>query len=312
MVPFQMGLEPTTSRLEGERTIQLCYWNIFYIKTLFKRISRNRIMYSEAHRPNYLDEVIGHTEAKNALKEYLTSKTFEKSVLLTGSPGIGKTTLALAAARTFDLDPLEINASKSIRSFEDVEKIKDSCRSAINIHSFMRGDHTKKTCVILDEIDGSDPHAQTKIVQWIKDKSRCVPIICTSNEVPTIFKRNTEHIEIIRCFPPRSSDIEGLFPNENIDELIKECQHDIRRMFHRVQYGKSDVLPKYFFPPTGLPIEKTFVLKQKAFELPDPLYRDDKPDTEHLFQTNLKCKNDETRDYNVATSRRRKKSNPDK
>ena len=269
-------------------------------------------MYSEAHRPTYLDEVIGHADAKNALKEYLTSKTFEKSVLLTGSPGIGKTTLALAAARTFDFDPLEINASKSIRSFEDVERIKDSCRSAINIHSFMRGDHTKKTCVILDEIDGSDPHAQTKIVNWIKDKSRCVPIICTSNEVPTIFKRNTEHIEIIRCFPPRSSDIEVLFPNENVEELIKECQHDVRRMFHRVQYGKSDVLPKYLFPPTGLPIEKTFVLKQKAFGLPDPLCRDDKQDTEHLSQTNLKCKNDETRDYNVGSSRRRKKQNPGK
>lgn len=307
-----MGLEPTTYRLEGDRSIQLSYWNIFYIKTLFKRISRIRIMYSEAHRPTYLDEVIGHSEAKNALREYLTSKTFEKSVLLTGSPGIGKTTLALAAARTFDFDPLEINASKSIRSFDDVEKIKDSCRSAINIHSFMRGDHNKKTCVILDEIDGSDPHAQTKIVQWIKDKSRCVPIICTSNEVPTIFRRNTEHIEIIRCFPPRSVDVETLFPNENVDELIKECQHDIRRMFHRVQYGKSDVLPKYFFPPTGLPIEKTFVLKQKAFGLPDPLCRDDKPDIEHLSQTNLKCKNDGIRDYNVVSSRRRKKSNLDK
>ena len=269
-------------------------------------------MYSEAHRPTYLDEVIGHVDAKNALKQYLTSKTFEKSVLLTGSPGIGKTTLALAAARTFDFDPLEINASKSIRSFDDVEKIKDSCMSAINIHSFMRGDDTKKTCVILDEIDGSDPHAQTKIVNWIKDKNRKVPIIFTSNEVPTIFKRNTDNIEIIRCFPPRSIDIETLFPNENVDELIKECQYDVRRMFHRVQYGKSDTIPKYSFPPTGLPIEKAFVLKQRAFGLFDPLYRDDKQDNEHLFQTNLKYKNDENHVHNDGSSHRRKKSNLDK
>jgi replication factor C large subunit len=82
-------------------------------------------MYSEAYRPTYLDEVIGHTEAKDSLKNYLTSQKFEKSILLTGSPGIGKTTLALAGARTFGFDPLEINASKSIRSFEDVEKIKE-------------------------------------------------------------------------------------------------------------------------------------------------------------------------------------------
>jgi len=275
------------------------------------------VMYSEAHRPVYLDNVIGHTEAKTALKTYLTSGHFEKSILLTGSPGIGKTTLALAAARTFGFDPLEINASKAIRSFEDVEKIKDSCKSAVNIYSFIRGDIHSKTCVILDEIDGSDPHAQNRVIQWIKDKSRKVPILCTSNEVPTIFKRNSDSIEIIRCFPPKPSEIEHLFPESDVNELIKECQYDIRRMFHRVQYGKSDVLPKYSFPPTGLPIEKTFILRQKAFGLTDPLqhfleYRGDKLDNEHSCQASLEYTVDDKHVRTAESCKRRKKSTPDK
>lgn len=268
-------------------------------------------MHSEAHRPAYLEDVIGHTEVKEKLRTYLTSRSFESSILLTGSPGIGKTTLALAAARTFGFDPLEINASKSIRSFEDVDRIRDSCRSAVNIHSFLRGDTTAKTCVILDEIDGSDPHAQAKVIEWIKDPHRKVPIVCTSNEVPTIFKRNTASVQIVRCFPPRPADLEDLFPEENVDQLIKECEYDIRRMFHRVQYGKSDSLPKYTFPPTGLSIEKTFILRQSAFGLHHPLdreYRIDTQDTEHSSKANSSSKTDETRVGSGGSGKRPKKS----
>ncbi|NDB84122.1 MAG: AAA family ATPase, partial [Alphaproteobacteria bacterium] len=125
------------------------------------------IMYAESHRPVFLSDVIGHQDIKKALENYLKSG-FSGAAFMIGPPGIGKTTMALCAARTFDFDPLEINASKSIRSFEDVDKLKDACRSCINIQSFIRGDRKRKTCVILDEVDGSDPHAQAKIVEWVK------------------------------------------------------------------------------------------------------------------------------------------------
>lgn len=230
-------------------------------------------MYAETYRPNTFDDIIGHIEAKECLKQYLLTPKFPKAVMLTGSPGIGKTTLAIASARTFEFEPLEINASRSIRSYEDVEKIKNACRSAVSIHVFMRGDRTRKTCVILDEVDGSDPHAQSKIIEWIKDPERCIPIICTGNELPTIFKRNSEHIDIIRCFPPKAADIQSIFSDFDISEtMVRECQHDVRKLIHRVQYGESDIIPKYLAPPTGLTIEKTFVLRQKMFGLADCLH----------------------------------------
>lgn len=249
-------------------------------------------MYAETYRPTNLDDVIGHSEAKDSLRKYLTTKGFPKAIMLTGSPGIGKTTLAIAAAKTMEFDPLEINASRSIRSYEDVERIKDACRSAVNIFSFIKGDHNRKTCVILDEVDGSDPHAQTRIIDWIKDVNRKVPIICTGNELPTIFKRNTQHIEIIRCFPPKATDIQSLFSDVDIGENIIECQHDIRKLIHMIQYGSSDPIPKYVVPPTGIPIEKAFVLRQKMFQLEDSLYeyRVDIQDTEQNSKTKSQCK----------------------
>lgn len=228
-------------------------------------------MLSETLRPSVLNEIIGHEEPKRALSEYLSNKPYTGAVFLTGSPGIGKTTLALCAARTFNYDALEINASRAIRSFDDVQKLKDACRSSVNIHSFLRNEPNKITCIILDEIDGSDPHAQRKIIEWIQDDTRKVPIICTGNDLPIIFKRNSDIIKIIKCFPPKAVELQKLFPDTNIQLVAKECQHDVRRILHRIQYGKSDTLPKFNIPPTGLPIEETFIRRQKMFNLLDPL-----------------------------------------
>jgi len=270
-------------------------------------------MYAESHRPVFLDDVIGHQEIKQSLKSYLEKETYTGAVFMIGPPGIGKTTMALCSARTFGFDPLEINASKSIRSFEDVDKLKDSCRSCVNIQSFIRGDRTRKTCVILDEVDGSDPHAQAKIVEWVKDKTRTVPILCTGNELPTIFKRNSELIEILRCFPPKAAEVQHLFPGADAPQILKECQHDIRRVFHRLQYGESYSIVDYSLPPTGTSVEVAFLWRQKMFCLPDPLEcHAYKLGNVHLHQTTFECKIDGKHDGKLAVSRRQKKLNPGK
>jgi hypothetical protein len=181
----------------------------------------------------------------------------------------------------FGFEPLEINASKSIRTFTDVEKLKDSCRSSFSIQSVLRNSK-QRLCVILDEVDGSDPHAQRRIVEWIRDEMRTVPVICTGNDVPIIFKRNTDIVKIIRCYPPKAAEMQTLFPHVDIQSLMKECQHDIRRIIHRVQYGESYVIPKYAVPPTGLSIEETFIRRQEMFRLPDPLgHHNGKQDNAH-------------------------------
>jgi hypothetical protein len=263
-------------------------------------------MHSESYRPEYLDGVFGHREIKEELKSYLTSD-FKGSIFLTGPPGIGKTTLALCSARTFGFYPLEINASVSIRSYEDVDRLRDSCRGSINIHSLLLG-NTKKTCVILDELDGSDPHAQNKIVEWIKDPARTVPILCTGNETPTILKRNSI-VKILRCFPPSAREVD--IPA--VHDLLKECQHDIRRVFHRLQYGESDPLPRFILPPTGTPCEKAFIETQKMFGIRDPLeYLVDILGNEHWSKTTLEYTLDDKNVDNREVDTRPPESHPDK
>ena len=120
-------------------------------------------------------------------------------------------------------------------------------------------DKPLRTCVILDEIDGSDPHAQRKILEWIKDPRRVVPIVCTANEVPVIFRRASDAVAIHRCMPLNARDIyenlKSAYSNVNFTDfqvIVKECQHDVRRLMNRLQYGVSDVLKQT--PLTGDPI----------------------------------------------------------
>jgi len=203
-------------------------------------------MLSETYRPSTLDEIIGHTEAKDMLCSYLKANPTQKSLLISGTPGIGKTTLVLAAARQCEYEPLEVNASRSLRSHEDVSKLKDSCRAPISFTSLIKYSKPRKTCVILDEVDGSDPHAQRKILEWVKDPERAVPILFTANEIPVIFKRATENVIIHRCMPLNSHTLYTALNKymnmsfADFQNVVKECQHDVRRILYRAQYGISD------------------------------------------------------------------------
>lgn len=225
-------------------------------------------MWSETRRPEFLDEIIGHEPVKERLRSYLSTKPFLNTILLHGPPGIGKTTIALASVRTMGMEPLEINASQLMRSFADVENLIQSCQNTRSILSLIRKDE-KPMCLILDEIDGSDPHAQRKLAEWMIGPDRRIPVILTCNEVPRAFKQK-ETIEVIRCFPPKSSELSKLFPDQDIAKLAKRFKHDVRRILQFLQYGESEPLPTGTLP-TECTAEVGHMLRQKMWISKDPM-----------------------------------------
>lgn len=225
-------------------------------------------MWSETRRPEYLDGVAGHVEIKTRLCEYLRSRPYTNVILLHGPPGIGKTTLAMAAIRTCEMEPLEINASQSMRSFDDVQKLAQSCRHTRSITALMRHD-PKPLCLLLDEVDGSDPHAQKKLVEWMTGDDRRVPVLLTCNEVPRIFK-GKDSVEVLRCYPPKPADLVSLFPDQDVPKLAKRFKHDVRRIMQYLQYGESDTLPSAPVPADCSP-EVLAILKQKMWIERDPM-----------------------------------------
>lgn len=225
-------------------------------------------MWSETRRPERLNGIVGHSDVKETLRTYLEAKPHERVVLLHGPPGIGKTSITLAAAKTYGYEALEINASRSLRSFGDVASLIQSCRHSRSISSMIRGDDMP-LCLVLDEIDGSDPHAQRKLVEWMIGPDRKIPILMTCNEIPRIMK-SKDQIEIVRCYPPKPADLIPLFPTEDVSRLAKRFKHDVRRILQFLQYGESDTLP------SGLALlecspEVAHILHQRKWIERDPM-----------------------------------------
>ncbi|KIK76426.1 hypothetical protein PAXRUDRAFT_835365 [Paxillus rubicundulus Ve08.2h10] len=224
-------------------------------------------LWTTRYAPQSLKEICGNKGQVEKLQQWLhdwpaslksgfkkpgkSGANIFRAILITGSPGIGKTTSAHLCAKLEGFTPIELNASDA-RSKKLVE-------SGMNINNmsldgWMGGNHatnslgvaiTKKSCLIMDEVDGMSAGDRGGVVALnALIKKTKIPIICIANDAGAQklkpLKGNTFNLPFRK---PDAATIRSRMlsiaykekmklPANVVDQLIGGAQSDIRQVLN--------------------------------------------------------------------------------
>ena len=180
-----------------------------------------------------------------------------KCSLLSGPPGIGKTTTAYLVCKELGYDVVEMNASDTRTKKMLIERVSESLNTTSVASMMGKGNEnnavTKKRVLLMDEVDGmagnEDQGGVAELINLIKTSK--VPIICLCND------RNHQKIRSLanHCFDlrfsrPRMEQINASMMSvcfkekinikaTELTELIIGCGQDIRQVLHHLSMVKA-------------------------------------------------------------------------
>ena len=177
--------------------------------------------------------------------------SFHKSALLSGPPGVGKTTTAQVVCHELGFDTVELNASdtRSKRSLgEEVAQLLTNT-SLSGFASGSDGPGTSRRRVLLmDEVDGMAGNEDRGGVQELIAllKTTRVPVICMCNDRnhPKI-RSLANHCFDLRFYKPRVEQIRGAMMSvcfregikikpDALDQIIIGSNQDVRQVLHHL------------------------------------------------------------------------------
>lgn len=121
-------------------------------------------------------------EFKSWLNSWTLKRKPKKACLLVGPPGVGKTSLARAAANEYGFQIVELNAS-DVRTQKSIERALTPANTITTLESF--SSNGRGNLILLDEVDGvfgrEDRGGLLAILAAAKDPA--VPIVLTANNI---------------------------------------------------------------------------------------------------------------------------------
>jgi replication factor C large subunit len=208
------------------------------------------LAWAEKYRPQTTASILGNEEAvadfKSWLKQWTLKRKPTKACLLAGPPGVGKTTLARAAANDMRFRVVEMNAS-DVRTQKAIDNFLAPATASQTLDSFTEG--IQGNLILMDEVDGvfgrEDRGGLGSILDAIKGSP--IPIVLTANNVEDErFDDLRKACTIIQLYEIRPrllvSLLRHILTNESrpiqeelVREVASECYGDIRSAINDIQ-----------------------------------------------------------------------------
>jgi len=202
-------------------------------------------LWTENYRPNTINDYVFRDEnQKSQVKSWIDSGSIPH-LLFSGSPGVGKTTIAKVLINELDIDEfdlLEINASRE----NSVDTIREKIISFVETMPF--GDFK---VVLLDEADYISPNGQAALRGVMETYHASARFILTCNYpnkiIPALHSRcqgfHIDRIDITE-FTARVATIlveENVeFKLDTLDTYVKATYPDLRKCLNTCQMNATD------------------------------------------------------------------------
>ena len=198
-------------------------------------------IWCERHRPSKLEDYVGNDTLKAKIKQYIETNDIPH-LLLYGSAGTGKTTLAKLITNSIKCDMLYINASD--------ENGIDTIRVKIKNFACNIGFNPLKV-IILDEADYFTPAAQAGLRNTMETFSEHTRFILTCNYHERIIEPIQSRCQSFAIYPPTKKDVAANLVNilkkENVKMdkdgvilLVNTHYPDIRAIINTAQRNVVD------------------------------------------------------------------------
>lgn len=213
----------------------------------------NQFLWVESYRPKTVEECVLPERLKLPFKEYVKAKEIP-NLMLTGSAGVGKTTVAKALCEEIGCDYIILNGSSKF-GVDMVHNTVSEYASSISLNG-------QRKVIIVDEADGMTAQAQQAFRASIEKFSLNCTFIFTCNYKEKIIEPIHSRCAVVdfRLTKDEKSKMAGLFYKrvqeilklENVDanekvvaEVVKKFFPDFRRTLNELQryskLGKIDV-----------------------------------------------------------------------